>query len=256
MADLQIHQFTCRSDNFGVLIHDADAKVTATIDTPELAPIEAALAKTGWKLTHILNTHHHGDHVEGNLALKQKYGCTVVGPKAEAAKIPGIDVSVAEGDVYKFGGYDVRVIETPGHTAGQINFYLPKAKVAFTGDTLFSLGCGRLFEKGAEFMWPALEKLMKLPGDTMIYCGHEYTASNAKFALTIEPENAALRKRAEEVATLRTAGQPTLPVRLDLELATNPFLRPSSPAIQARLGMAGRPLWEIFGEIRARKDKS
>jgi hydroxyacylglutathione hydrolase len=256
MADLQIHQFTCRSDNFGVLIHDADANVTATIDTPELAPIEAALSAKGWKLTHILTTHHHGDHVEGHLALKEKHGCTVVGPKAEAAKIPGIDVQVSEGDVYKFGGYDVRVIETPGHTAGQINFHLPKAKVAFTGDTLFSLGCGRLFEKGPEFMWPALEKLMKLPGDTMIYCGHEYTASNAKFALTIEPENTALQKRAEEVATLRAAGKPTLPVRLDLELATNPFLRPSSPAIQARLGMAGRPLWEIFGEIRARKDKS
>jgi hydroxyacylglutathione hydrolase len=256
MADLQIHQFTCRSDNFGVLIHDPDTKATASIDTPELAPIEAALATKGWKLTHILTTHHHGDHVEGNLALKQKYGCTIVGPKAEAAKIPGIDVQVAEGDVYKFGGYDVRVIETPGHTAGQINYFIPRAKVAFTGDTLFSLGCGRLFEKGAEHMWPALEKLSKLPGDTLIYCGHEYTASNAKFALTIEPENAALQKRAEEVATLRAAGKPTLPVRLDQELATNPFLRPSSAAIQKRLGMEGRPLWEIFGEIRARKDKS
>jgi hydroxyacylglutathione hydrolase len=256
MANLQIHQFTCRSDNFGVLIHDLGANVTATIDTPELAKIEAALATTGWKLTHILNTHHHGDHTEGNLALKQKYGCTVVGPKAEAAKIPGIDVQLAEGDTYRFGSHEVHVIDTPGHTAGQINFHIPSAKVAFTGDTLFSLGCGRLFEKGAEFMWPALEKLMKLPGDTMIYCGHEYTLSNAKFALTIEPENAALQKRADEVASLRAAGKPTLPVRLDLELATNPFLRPSSPAIQARLGMIGRPLWEIFGEIRARKDKS
>ena len=229
MADLQIHQFTCRSDNFGVLIHDADAKVTATIDTPELAPIEAALTKTGWKLTHILNTHHHGDHVEGNLALKSKYGCMVVGPKAEAVKIPGIDVQVAEGDVYKFGGFDVRVIETPGHTAGQINYFIPKAKVAFTGDTLFSLGCGRLFEKGAEFMWPALEKLMKLPGDTMIYCGHEYTASNAKFALTIEPENAALQKRAEEVAALRAAGKPTLPVRLDCGIGDQSLPAPVEP---------------------------
>jgi len=255
MADLQFHQFMCRSDNFGVLVHDPDAGVTATIDTPEVAAIEAALAKTGWKLTHILNTHHHGDHTEGNLPLKEKYGCTVVGPRAEAAKIPGLDVAVGEGDVYKLGGYDVRVIDTPGHTAGQVNYYIPKAKVVFTGDTLFSLGCGRLFEKGADAMWPALEKLSKLPGDTMVYCGHEYTQSNAKFALTIEPENVALQKRAEEVAALRAAGKPTLPVRLDLELATNPFLRPSSPAIQARLGMTGRPLWEIFGEIRARKDK-
>ena len=256
MADLQIHQFMCRSDNFGVLIHDADNNLTATIDTPEIAAIETALANTGWKLTHILNTHHHGDHVEGNLPLKQKYGCTVVGPKGEAAKIPGLDIALGEGDVYTFGGYDIRAIETPGHTAGQINYYIPKAKVAFTGDTLFSLGCGRLFEKGADSMWPALEKLMKLPGDTMIYCGHEYTLSNAKFALTIEPENAALQQRAEDVSALRAAGKPTLPVRLDLELATNPFLRPSSPAIQSRLGMVGRPLWEIFGEIRARKDKS
>lgn len=256
MADLQIHQFMCRSDNFGVLIHDPQANVTATIDTPEAAKIEAALAEKGWKLTHILNTHHHGDHTEGNLPLKQKYGCTVVGPKGEAAKIPGIDVQMGEGDTYKFGGFEVRAIETPGHTAGQINYYIPKAKAAFTGDTLFSLGCGRLFEKGADSMWPALEKLSKLPGDTMIYCGHEYTLSNAKFALTIEPENEALQKRAKEVEALRAAGKATLPVRLDQELATNPFLRPSSPAIQKRLGMEGRPLWEIFGEIRARKDKS
>jgi hydroxyacylglutathione hydrolase len=255
MAELQIHQFNCLSDNFGVLIHDASQAVTASIDTPEAAAIEKALAEKGWRLTHILNTHHHGDHTGGNLALKGKYGCTIVGPRGEADKIPGIDVKVGGGDLYKLGSFDVEVIDTPGHTAGQINYFLPQAKVAFTGDTLFSLGCGRLFEKGAQEMWGGLEKLMRLPGDTMIYCGHEYTASNAKFALTIEPENQALQKRAEEVAALRAAGKPTLPTRLDRELATNPFLRPSSPAIQARLGMKGEPLWKIFGEIRARKDK-
>lgn len=256
MAKLEIHQFICRSDNFGVLIHDAEAGVTATIDTPEIAAIERALAEKGWKLTHILNTHHHGDHTEGNIALKQKYNCTVVGPRGEAAKIPGLDVALGDGDTYMLGTFEVRAIETPGHTAGQINYYIPAAKVAFTGDTLFSLGCGRMFEKGAQDMWASLDKLRKLPGDTQIYCGHEYTESNAKFALTIEPENAALQKRAEEVRALRAAGKFTLPTRLDLELATNPFLRPESPHIQSRLGMTGRPLWEIFGEIRARKDKS
>lgn len=242
--------------NIGVSVGDDGILIVDDQFAPLAEKIEAALKTLNQgKLRFVLNTHHHGDHTEGNLPLKEKYGCTVVGPRAEAAKIPGLDVAVGEGDVYKLGGYDVRVIDTPGHTAGQVNYYIPKAKVVFTGDTLFSLGCGRLFEKGADAMWPALEKLSKLPGDTMVYCGHEYTQSNAKFALTIEPENVALQKRAEEVAALRAAGKPTLPVRLDLELATNPFLRPSSPAIQARLGMTGRPLWEIFGEIRARKDK-
>lgn len=256
MARLEIHQFVCRTDNFGVLIHDPGAKTTATIDTPDADKIAAEAEKNGWTLTHILNTHHHGDHTEGNLALKSRFGLTVVGPKAEKAKIPGIDVAVGEGDAYTFGGFAARVFDTPGHTAGHISYWFPDASVAFVGDTMFSLGCGRLFEGSAETMWKSLSKLMKLPPETLVYCGHEYTQSNARFALTIEPENAALQKRAKEVEALRAAGKPTLPVKLGLELETNPFLRPTSPAIQSRLGMAGKPLHEIFGEIRQRKDKA
>lgn len=256
MARLDIHQFICRNDNFGVLIHDPASKATATIDTPDADKIAAEADKNGWRLTHILNTHHHGDHTEGNLALKTRYELTVVGPKAEQAKIPGIDTAVGEGDVYRFGSFDAHVLDTPGHTAGHISYYLPDPGVAFVGDTMFSMGCGRLFEGSAATMWTSLSKLMQLPPETLIYCGHEYTQSNARFALTIEPDNVQLQRRAKDVDALRAAGKPTLPVQLALELATNPFLRPASAAIQAKLGMAGRPLYEIFGEIRLRKDKA
>ena len=256
MANLEIHQFPCLSDNYGVLIHDAAAGVTATIDTPEASAIRAALSDKGWTLTHILNTHHHGDHTGGNDELKAETGCTVVGPRPEQAKIPGIDIAVGEGDTYTFGNFELQVLETPGHTAGHISFYAPAAGVAFVGDTMFALGCGRLFEGDAQMMWTSLSKLTALPADTVIYCGHEYTQANADFALTIEPENDALQQRAKEIAELRAAGKPTVPTRIDLELATNPFLRPESPAIQARLGMQGRPNWEIFGEVRARKDNA
>lgn len=255
MSALEIHQFPCLSDNYGVLIHDAKAGLTASIDAPDAAAVEKALAHKDWTLTHILTTHHHGDHTAGNAPLKAKYGCTIVGPRNEAARIPGIDIAVGEGDTYQFGAFAARVLDTPGHTAGHISYWIPAASVAFVGDTLFAVGCGRLLEKGPDVMWPSLQKIMALPPETIIYCGHEYTAANAKFALTIEPENLALQERVSDIAALRAAGRPTLPTRLDLELATNPFLRPSSPAIQARLGMAGRPLWEIFGEIRARKDR-
>ncbi|KAB2848721.1 MAG: hydroxyacylglutathione hydrolase [Hyphomicrobiaceae bacterium] len=256
MARLEIHQFICRSDNFGVLIHDHVAKVTASIDTPDADKIATEAENNGWKITHILNTHHHGDHTGGNLAMKSRCGAIVVGPRAEAAKIPGLDVAVGEGDTYRFGNFEARVLDTPGHTAGHISYWLPQAGVAFVGDTMFSLGCGRLLEGTAETMWRSLSKLMALPPETLIYCGHEYTAANARFALSIEPENEKLQARAREVGDLRAAGKPTLPVRLGLELETNPFLRPSSPMIQTRLGMAGRPLHEIFGEVRLRKDKA
>ena len=256
MANLEIHQFPCLSDNYGVLIHDAEAGLTATIDTPEAAAIRAALAEKGWTLTHILNTHHHGDHTGGNAELKAETGCIVVGPKPEQAKIPGIDVALGDGDTYTFGNFELQVLETPGHTAGHISFYAPAAGVAFVGDTMFALGCGRLFEGTAEMMWTSLSKLTALPAETVIYCGHEYTQANADFALTIEPENEALQRRVREIAELRAVGKPTVPTRLDLELATNPFLRPDSPEIQARLGMQGRADWEIFGEVRARKDNA
>jgi hydroxyacylglutathione hydrolase len=256
MAKLDVHQFPCLSDNYGVLIHNAEKQVTASIDAPDAAPVAAALKEKGWRLTHILTTHHHADHTAGNLALKAETKCTIIGPRAEAAKVPGIDKQVGEGDTFNFGSFEVRVFDTPGHTAGHISDWLPSAGVAFVGDTLFAIGCGRVIEGNAEMMWNSLKKLMALPKETVTYCGHEYTQANARFALTIEPENEALQKRAREVDQLRAAGKPTLPTTIGLELETNPFLRPHVAAIQKRLGMVGKPEWQIFGEIRERKNRS
>src|SRR5262245_26310737 len=255
MATLQIHQFPCLSDNFGVLIHDAEAGITASIDAPDATAVARALQEKGWTLTHILTTHHHLDHTAGNAALKAETGCTIIGPRNEAAKVPGIDRQVGEGDTFAFGSHQVQVLDTPGHTAGHITYVIPSAKVAFVGDTLFALGCGRVIEGTPQMMWDSLRKLMALPKDTAVYCGHEYTQANAAFALSIEPDSAALQQRATAVDELRAAGTATLPTGIGLELETNPFLRPHVPAIQRRLGMEGRPEWEIFREIRERKNR-
>lgn len=256
MSKLEIHQFPCLDDNFGVLLHDPDHQVTASIDAPEAEAIRNALAEKGWRLTHILNTHHHHDHTGANLELKGETGCTVIGPKGEAARIPGLDRAVAEGDSVTFGGSEVHVIETPGHTAGHITYRIPAHSVMFAGDTLFSLGCGRVFEGTHEQMWNSLAKLRRLPATTRIYCGHEYTLSNARFCLAIEPGNTALAERAAEVEALRAAGKPTLPTRLDRELETNVFLRPSSPEIRTRLGLEGAEDWQVFAALRERKNKA
>ena len=189
MAELNIYQFPCLSDNFGVLIHDPVNNLTASIDAPETAAVKKALSDKGWQLTHILTTHYHADHTDGNLDLKSEFNCTIVGPNAEGDKVPGIDVRVADGDSYQFGAFEAKVFDTPGHTAGHISYWLPEAEVAFVGDTLFALGCGRLFEGDAQTMWSSLSKLRALPASTQVYCGHEYTLSNAEFALTIEPGN-------------------------------------------------------------------
>lgn len=254
MAKLEIHQFPCLNDNYGVLVHDADAGVTATIDTPEVAPIEAALAQKGWSLTHILNTHHHGDHTGGNSELKSKTGCTIVGPKPEAAKIPDIDIALGEGDTYDFGGHLAHIIETPGHTLGHIAYHFADDGVAFVGDTLFALGCGRVFEGTMDQMWSALRKLMDLPPETTVYCGHEYTLANAAFAVTIEPGNAELTARVKEIEALRADGNPTVPTTIGVELRTNPFLRPASENVRATLGMEDADDAAVFAEIRKRKD--
>ena len=256
MAKLEITQFPCLSDNFGVLIHDEAANLTASIDAPDADAVSRALQDKGWRLSHILTTHHHADHTGGNLALKSATGCKIIGPRAEQAKIPGIDEAVGQGDSFPFGAFEMRVIDTPGHTAGHITYWCPTAGVAFAGDTLFDIGCGRVIEGNAQMMWQSLQKLMALPPETVVYCGHEYTQANARFALTIEPENEALKARAKEVDQLRAAGAPTLPTKIGLELATNPFLRPHVAAIQQRLGMVGKPDWQIFGEIRERKNRS
>jgi len=256
MSELEIYQFPCRADNYGVLIHDATAGVTASIDAPEAQAVKSALETRGWTLTHIFTTHHHGDHVAGNAALKVEFGCKIIGPRAEAANIPGIDQPVSEGDTFQFGSFEVQVLETPGHTAGHISYILPMAKVAFVGDTLFAMGCGRLFEGTPQMMWASLQKLTALPKDTRVYCGHEYTLASAQFALTIEPDNEDLQNRAARVQTLRKDAKPTLPTTIGEELATNPFLRPDAPSIRERLGLANAADWEVFAEIRKRKDNA
>ena len=252
---LAIEQFTCRSDNFGVLIHDSQSGLTASIDAPEEGPITAKLAENKWHLDHIFTTHHHGDHVEANLPLKAAFGCRITGPSGEAAKIPGIDNEVSQGSTIAFGDMAIEVIETPGHTLGHVSYWIPSQRVAFVADTLFAMGCGRVFEGTAEMMWNSLEKLLALPDETTIYCGHEYTLANARFALTIEPGNTDLIARAREIEQLRADGKPTLPTTMAMEKKTNPFLRVNEPAIRAGLGMTNASPTEVFAEIRRRKDR-
>jgi hydroxyacylglutathione hydrolase len=251
---VEIEQFMCRSDNFGVLVHDPASGETALIDAPEERPILEAIERTGWRPTVILTTHHHPDHVEANLALKQRFGLKIIGPKAEASKIPGLDETVAEGDALTIAGQEVRVIETPGHTAGHVSYYMPGANLAFTADTLFALGCGRLFEGTPGMMLSSMRKLAALPRETVVYCGHEYTLSNARFAVTVDPDNATLAARARRIEELRAADKPTLPTTIGEELATNPFMRWSDPAIRRHLGMEQASDEAVFAEIRKRKD--
>ncbi len=254
MPKLDIHPFICRQDNYGVLVHDAGTGLTASIDAPEASAIERELEHKGWKLTHILATHHHADHVEGNLALKRKWNAKIIGPKAEASQIPGIDLGVSDGETYDFAGREVKVIATPGHTKGHIVLHLAQEKLLFAGDTLFALGCGRVIEGTLAEMWASLDKLHKLPPATSFHCGHEYTEANARFALTIEPGNQALIARAEKIRTQRAKGQMTLPGTIGEELATNVFLRPESKEIRQVLGMAMAGKADVFAEIRKRKD--
>ena len=251
---LEIHMFACLSDNYGYLVHDPESGVTASIDTPDAAAIDAALAERGWQLTHILNTHHHFDHAGGNEALKAEWGCTVVGAANDAERIPGIDVRVADGDQLPLGKSTATVLEVPGHTSGHIAYYFAADGVVFVGDTLFALGCGRLFEGTPAQMWNSLQKLMALPDDTVVYCAHEYTQSNAAFALSVEPGNTALVARAAEVARLRAADKPTVPTSIGLEKATNPFLRASSAELQHTVGLDGAAAVDVFAETRRRKD--
>jgi hydroxyacylglutathione hydrolase len=247
--------FLCLKDNYGVLVHDSESGATAAIDAPEVAPIEAALKATGWTLTDILVTHHHADHTGGIEELKRKYKCRVVAPKAEAAKVPAVDETVREGDKVSVGKLSANVIETPGHTSGHITYWFHADKLAFAGDTLFSIGCGRVIEGTPEMMWASLKKLRDLPGDTKVYCGHEYTMANIKFAQTIEPDNAALKARAAEAAKQVAAGQWTIPTTIDEEKAANVFLRADVPSVAAAVGLAGKSAAEVFTEVRARKNK-
>jgi len=250
-----IHLFPCLKDNYGVLLHDPETGATASIDAPEAAAVEAALAATGWRLTDILVTHHHGDHTAGIPELKQRHKCRVVVPRNEAQRIAGGGEAVGEGDTVRVGALAGRVIDTPGHTAGHISYFFPADKLAFVGDTLFSIGCGRVIEGNAEMMWHSLLKLRGLPDDARFYCGHEYTQANIRFAKTIEPNNKALAARAEEVERLSAAHKPTIPATIGAEKAENPFLRADLPEVAKTVGLSGSPAWKVFAEIRERKNR-
>jgi hydroxyacylglutathione hydrolase len=254
MSELVIHQIPALSDNYIYLAHDPATKATAVVDPSVAEPVLAALAEKGWRLTHILNTHHHNDHTGGNLELKAATGAIIVGPAADRDRIPGIDVALAEGEHYAVGEADAEVFDVPGHTRGHIAFWFKGSRTVFSGDTLFLMGCGRMFEGTAPQMWSSLSKLRALPPETRIYCGHEYTQANARFALSVEPENKALIERAKSVDATRAEGRSTIPGLMRDELATNPFLRADRPELQQAAGMAGADPVAVFAEIRHRKD--
>ena len=251
---LDIRLVPLLSDNYAYLLNDPDSGEAAVVDPSEAGPVLMALEETGWRLTHILNTHHHHDHIGGNAELKRATGAHIAGPEKDRHRIPDLETGLSEGDTYQVGTRTLRVLEVPGHTSGHIALVFDEDQAVFSGDTLFALVCGRLFEGSPAEMWQSLQKLRALPGATRVYCGHEYTQSNARFAVTIEPGNAELTARAAEIAALRAAGKPTIPSTIDLENRTNPFLRPDRPELQAAQGWTGRDTVEIFAEIRRLKD--
>ena len=255
MTPLQIVQLTVRGDNFAVLVHDHDSGATAAIDAPEAAPIRAELDARGWTLTHILVTHKHMDHIEGIPALTQSGGVEVIGPRKSAAATGLYDAEVGEGDSFDFAGRTVSVLETPGHTLDHVSYHIADDGLAFVGDTLFALGCGRVFEGTPAMMWESLNKLRALPDDTEVYCGHEYTLSNGRFAVTVDPDNQTLADRLNEVEALRAGDLPTLPTTIGLEKRTNPFLRADRPELAAAVGLPASDAVAVFAEIRARKDR-
>lgn len=252
---LEIVTVPCLSDNYAFIAHDPATGATAVVDVPEAAPILNALRDRDWKASHILITHHHADHVDGVKALAAATGAKVVGASADAHRLPRLDMAVAEGDMVRIGVEQAHVMEVPGHTVGHVAYHFPGAAVAFTGDTLMALGCGRVFEGTMQQMWTSLSRLAALPPQTLICSGHEYTLANGRFALTIEPDNPELVKRVEAVRIAREQGRPTVPSTLAEELATNPFLRAGEPAIRRALNMEGAGDAEVFAEIRRRKDR-
>jgi hydroxyacylglutathione hydrolase len=251
---LEIGRIPVLSDNYVWLAREPLSGAVAVVDPAVAAPVLAEAGRRGWKITHILNTHHHGDHVGGNLEIKAATGCTIVGPKRDKARNPGIDVEVDDGDCYKFGEAEARVFFVPGHTSGHIAYAFTKERALFCGDTLFALGCGRLFEGTPAQMWKSLGRLRELPDDMRVYCAHEYTQSNARFAVTVESDNKALMARSASIDAARARGEATVPSLLGEEKATNPFLRADVTAVQRAVGMPGGEPVAVFAELRHRKD--
>lgn len=249
---LQIHQFPCLSDNYGFLLHDADSGETAAIDTPDGGEYLRQADARGWRITRIWNTHWHPDHTGGNAVIVEATGAPVLAP-AEVERVTRVDQVVAHGQRFTFGRWDVHVIDVSGHTNGHVAFHLPEAELAFVGDSVFPLGCGRMFEGTADQFWTSLQRIKSLPADTVLYCAHEYTASNAKFALHADPDNTALQSYAAEIEVRRDRGEATVPTVLEQELATNPFLRADQPELQTRWGKCGDAV-ATFAALRAAKD--
>ena len=251
---LDIVQIPVLNDNYVYLVRDPETPATAVVDPAVSAPVLDALAARGWRLEVILNTHHHPDHVGGNLELKAATGCRIVGPHAERDRIPGIDRAVRDGGVVELGVERARVYDVPGHTAGHIAYHFADARALFAGDTLFAMGCGRLFEGTPEQMLNSLSRFDALPDDTLVYCAHEYTETNGRFALTVDPDNADLARRMQDVAARRARGEPTVPSLLGDERRTNPFLRSGTEGIRHAVGLEDAPQVEVFAEVRRRKD--
>ncbi len=242
-------------DNYVYALRDPESDVVAVVDPAEAGPVIREIEGRGWRVGAVFNTHHHDDHIAGDLQIKSRYRCPVIGPLSETGRIAEITHGVEPGGQYQFGSEMVQVIGTPGHTRGHLAFHFPKAGVVFCGDTLFSLGCGRLFEGTPEQMWESLCRLRALPADTQVCCAHEYTLANARFALSVEPDNPALRARVEQARGQRDQGLPTIPTTIAQERATNPFLRADEPSVARTLYMDGAAPALVFGELRRRKDR-
>ena len=251
---VEIVTVPCLSDNYAYLVHDSATGATALVDIPEAAPILSALKERQWTLSEIWITHHHDDHVQGLGDILAAHPAVVRGAAADAHRLPELDTSVKDGTRFDFAGHEVQVFDVSGHTIGHIAYYMPAAHAVFTADSLMVMGCGRLFEGTAAQMWQSLSKLMALPDTTEVFSGHEYTATNARFALTVDPNNEALKTRHAEITAARAAGHPTVPAKLAVEKATNPFLRAADRDVRALLGMQDAEDVEVFAEIRARKD--
>lgn len=252
---MRVHLFSCLSDNYGVLIHDPLSGTTAAIDAPEEGPILEALEATGWHLSHILVTHSHHDHIGGIGQLRAAFAPLVIAPEKAKAAVPNADRYVSEGDVVKVGGMTCEVMELPGHCRDHVGYYFAKERAAFVGDVLFALGCGRVFDGDYAAMWASLQRLMALPDETDVYFGHEYTLSNARFALSVDPHNVDLKAQVQRATVLRERGDFTLPTSIGAEKAANPFLRAGLHGMAANIGMQGAAAEDVFRELRERKNR-